>query len=89
MGVFLRADERFAEVSADDMRRRSAINNYPWRRTLLFWCAVVLSIGAVATSFTSTAGGGGLLLCAAMQWTLALKFASDLRVVTRPLAATK
>jgi threonine/homoserine/homoserine lactone efflux protein len=79
--MFTKYDEEFSETAADPMRRLAAITDLTNRRTILFWCACVISLVTIASSFGSKPAGGALALCAAIQWMLVFKFESDLRLL--------
>ena len=79
--MFTKQNLKFEETAADPMRRAVAIADLSNRRAILFWCACVVTLAAVASSFSSKPVGGVLALCAAIQWMLVFKFESDLRLL--------
>ena len=82
--MFKKQDEQFDRMAADPARRRKGIDDLSSRRTLLFWCGVVITLCAFAIFFFSKAGSGGgegLGFAAAVQWILVFKFESDLRLL--------
>jgi len=79
--MFTKHDEKFAETAADTTRRAAAITDLSIRRTILFWCACMVSVATIASSFGSRPAGGAWAFCAAFQWMLVFKFESDLRLL--------
>jgi hypothetical protein len=81
--MFDASDERFAEVAVDPERRLSAIRDLSWRRTILFWCAVVASLVCLPIPYLSGshAIGAGSAFAPAVMWILALKFDTDLKIL--------
>ena len=79
--MFTKYDEKFTEAAADPVRRLAAITDLTSRRACLFWCACVMSLATIASSFGSKPAGGGLAVAAAIQWMLVFKYESDLRLL--------
>ena len=73
-------------MAADPGRRRAAIADLSKRRTILFWCATLITVCAVLSACASGMAGkpavsSALLLCAALEWIVVFKFDSDLRLL--------
>ncbi len=51
--MFARNDDSFAELAVDQERRRALIKDFSRRRTFLFWCAILGSIGFLLSSLIS------------------------------------
>ena len=83
--MFAKQDRQFDEMAADPERRRSGIAAFTSRRNLIFWCAMVVSLLALAGFLIpgglSGQGAGLASYGAAMQWMLVFKFESDLRLL--------
>jgi hypothetical protein len=82
--MFTKQDEQFDQMAADPVRRREGIAGLSWRRNMMFWCALVMTLCALATFFMSvrtSRGGAAIGFAAAVQWMLLFKFESDLRLV--------
>ncbi len=81
--MFQTSDEKFAEAAVDPERLRSAIRSLSWRRTILFWCAVVASLGFLPIPYLSGSHvmGAGSAFSAALIWLLAMKFDTDLKIL--------
>ena len=79
--MFTKQDEKFAETAADPVRRVAAITDLTSRRTILFWCALLITLVMGASSFGGKPASVGLGLCAAIQWAIVFKFESDLRLL--------
>ena len=84
--MFTKQDEQFDQMAADPLRRREGIAGLSRRRNMMFWCAAIMTLCALATFFLSlrTARGGGgaaIGLAAAVHWMLLFKFESDLRLL--------
>jgi hypothetical protein len=86
-----RADNEFVDAAADDIRRQAKIQELTTRRNLFFWIAWVVTVCAllsvVAEIFDTNRGQHGsgvaapLFFAAAMEWMLAHKFDSDVRLL--------
>ena len=78
-------DEYFDMMVANPALRREGIRDLSWRRTLMFWCAVVITLCGLVLLFTSShssgAGAAGLLFAAAMSWISGSKIDSNLRLL--------
>jgi hypothetical protein len=79
--MFTKDDEKFTETAADPARRLSAITDLTCRRTILLWCASVLSLILIASLFGNKPANGALLCSTMMQWIFVFKFESDLRLL--------
>ena len=82
--MFTKQDEEFDQMAADPVRRREGIAGLSWRRNVMFWCAVVMTLYALATFFVlvQTARiGAAIGFAAAVHWMLLFKFESDLRLL--------
>ena len=82
--MFTKFDKWFEETAADPARRRAAIADYSRRRIILFWCAVLSSVCAIAIFLVPShhPGGEGMVgFLAAMMWIVGMKVDSDLRVL--------
>jgi hypothetical protein len=82
--MFTKQDEQLDQMAADPVRRREGIVGLSWRRNVMFWCAVVMTLCALATFFMSlrsARGGAAIGFAAAVQWMLLFKFESDLRLL--------
>jgi len=78
--MFKKSDMRFEEMVFDPARRRAAIADLSWRRTVMFWCAFVAGIGAFGASWSGELRPGGVL-SAAVIIIIFLKWESDLRLL--------
>jgi len=56
--MFTEQDAEFDEITADPIRRRANIADLSKRRTVISWCAVVISISAIAESWSGKGVGG-------------------------------
>jgi hypothetical protein len=91
MKSFDRADDAFIETAVDDVRRPDLIKSTARRRTIMFWCAVVITVCALGIMFATmsdknhnSAGGGvaGVEFgVAVMTWMQVFKCESDLRLL--------
>jgi hypothetical protein len=79
--MFKKYDEQFERTAADPIRRRAAIGDLSRRRTILFWCALVISACAIVGSFSGRSAMAGLCFAAAVQWSILFKFESELRLL--------
>jgi hypothetical protein len=81
--MFNASDERFAETAVDPDRRLSAIRNLSWRRTIMFSCAIVASLGFLPIPYLSGSHvmGAGSAFVTALMWILAMKFDTDLKIL--------
>ncbi len=82
--MFARQDEQFDRMAADPARRRAGIADLSLRRSVLFCCAVVMTLCALMVFFGSnrTSGGGAAIgFGSATMWMLVFKFESDLRLL--------
>lgn len=79
--MFTKHDLRFEETAADPMRRAAAIADLSNRRTIMFWCACIVSLATIASVFGSKSAGGVIGFSAAIQWMLVFKCESDLRLL--------
>ena len=79
--MFKRYDEQFERTAADPLRRRVAIGDLSQRRTILFWCALVIFVCAIVGSFSGKSAMAGLWFAAAVQWSICFKFECDLRLL--------
>ena len=77
--MFNKSDIRFEEMAADPARRRAAIADLSMRRTVIFWCAAVISVCAVASSWSGKSSD--LIFSAAVSVSILFKFESDLRLL--------
>ncbi len=77
--MFTKQDAEFEETAADPMRRRAKIAELSWRRTLIFWCAVVMTAAASMEVWTDKGAGG--VFAAAAGWSICFKLDSDLRLL--------
>jgi hypothetical protein len=91
MKILDKADDKFIQEAVDDKCRPWLIKETSRRRTMLFWCAVLVNVCAIAViifamndKFHNPAGAGVVgIMCAvaAMQWMQVLKNDSDLRLL--------
>ena len=79
--MFIKHDMRFEETAADPIRRAAAIADLSNRRTIMFWCACVVSLATIVSVFGSKSAGGVIGFCAAIQWMLVFKCESELRML--------
>jgi hypothetical protein len=79
--MFKKEDEKFDEIAADPIRRRSAIADRSWRRTLIGSCAWVTSIAALVGILTGGRGAIAGVFCATILWGIFTKEQSDLRLL--------
>jgi hypothetical protein len=78
--MFTKEDKDFDDMAVNPARRRAKISGLSWRRTVIFWCAVVMTIAAIIGSWSGKAGGGQVF-AAAFAWSICLKMESDLRLL--------
>ena len=83
--MFSKYDEKFAEMAANPTLRRAAITDLSGRRTMIFWCAMfmtlLITVCLIISTFESKPVGVGLGFVAALQWIIFFKFDSDLRLL--------
>lgn len=83
--MFTNQDKQFEQMATDPVRRREAIAGLSWRRDVMFWCAVGVTLCALATFFISLqkerGGAAAIGFVATVQWMLLFKFDSDLRLL--------
>jgi hypothetical protein len=81
--MFAKQDEQFDEMAIDPARRREGIADLSSRRTIILWCAVGMTSLALVFFFANRAAGGAAAVgfAAAVQWMLAFKFESELRLL--------
>ncbi len=82
--MFTKQYEKFDQMAADPVRRREGIADLSWRCNVLFWCAVVVTLGAFGTffvSFGSARGGAAIGFAAALEWMVLFRFEGDLRLL--------
>jgi len=77
--MFTKQDTEFDEMAADPIRRRARITDLSWRRTLIFWCAMVMAVAAIFSSWSGK--DAGVIFGAAVAWSIAFKMESDLRLL--------
>jgi hypothetical protein len=78
--MYTKDDKLFEQTAADPVSRRAAIAALSKRHTLIFWCAMVMSVCALAASWGGKASG--LIFSAAVVWSIVFKFESDLRLLS-------
>ena len=84
MRLFKREDTEFVQQGVDDSRRPAAIQQLTRKRNLLFWCAVVTTLCALAIFFIpsrSSGVGAAIGFAAAIHWMLVFKYESELRLL--------
>ena len=83
MKSFAKADDAFIQAAVDDSRRQELIKCTARRQTIMFWCAVVISVCAVLMIFNAhNSGSAGVeFAVAAMTWMQVFKCESDLRLL--------
>ncbi|HZF02009.1 MAG TPA: hypothetical protein VE344_08955 [Methylomirabilota bacterium] len=91
MKSFDQADDAFIAMAVDETRRPDLIKNTSRRRTIIFWCAVVITVCALGMmiaaindkNHNSARGGvvGVEFAVAAMTWMQVFKCESDLRLL--------
>ena len=79
--MFKNNDEEFAEIAADPVRRRAAINDLAGRCKTVSRCAGVASVGLIVATIANPQGSGVLAGCVASLWAIAFKFDTDLRLL--------
>jgi hypothetical protein len=79
--MFKRQDDAFDEIAADPIRRRAKIADLSKRRAIVFWCAVVISVCAIAGIWSGKATATGGIFAAAVSWSIVMKMESDLRLL--------
>jgi threonine/homoserine/homoserine lactone efflux protein len=77
--MFTKFDKRFEQTAAEPARRRAAIADLSKLRTIFFWLAIAMSVIAIASTWNGQASG--LILVAAIIWSIFFKFESDLRLL--------
>lgn len=88
MNSFDKADDAFIQAAADDTMRPALIKSTARRRTLLFWCAVVITLCALGMIFAelnnranNSEVAGVEFGVAVMTWMQVFKCESDLRLL--------
>jgi hypothetical protein len=87
MKSFDKADEAFIQMAVDDSSRPELIKETSRKRTIIFWCAVLISVCALGMIFAEinakkASGVAGVeFAVAAMTWMQVLKIESDLRLL--------
>ena len=83
--MFHKQDVEFDQMAADPARRREGIADLSWRRNVMFWCAVLMTLCALVTFFISLrvdrGGAAAVGFAAAVQWMLLFKFEADLKLL--------
>lgn len=79
--MFHKQDSAFDEIAVNPRRRAAAIKSLSSRRNILFWLACFTTLLIIPASFGSPNGAGTTAFCAVIQWMLAFKFESDLRLL--------
>ena len=79
--MFKNNDVAFAEIAADPVRRRAAINDLAGRCKTVSRCAGVASVGLIVATIANPQGSGVLAGCVASLWAIAFKFDTDLRLL--------
>jgi hypothetical protein len=79
--MFKNNDEEFAEIAADPVRRRAAINDLTGRCRTVSRCAGVASGALIVATIANPQGTGVLAGCVAGLWAIAFKFDTDLRLL--------
>jgi hypothetical protein len=77
--MFTKQDERFDQMTFDPTLRRAKIADLSMRRTIIFWCAIVM-VGAIAEMWNGHGATGGVF-AAAVIWGICFKMDSDLRLL--------
>ena len=80
--MFTKTDEKFAAFAADASRRQVMIASRQNCRTIIFWCAVVMTGLDLVAMWTNARGIAGFTFGALVQWMLVFKFDSDVRLLT-------
>ena len=79
--MFIKEDETFTRTATDPFRRRESIADLTRRRKILFWCALLMSVGLCVSSYIGKPMGVGLAFATAVQWMLVFKFESEIRLL--------
>ena len=80
--MFNQADEKFAAFAADASKRREMISSRQLSRTVLFWCAVILTACDLLGGWFGGRTLGLLTTATVIQWVIVFKFDSDVRLLT-------
>jgi len=78
-------DKRLEQAAADPAQRRAAIADFTRQRFVLFCCALVLTVGAVAMRFTPTRSPHTAQLIAigaVLLWIVVFRVVAHLRALT-------
>jgi uncharacterized membrane protein len=88
MKSFDQSDDAFIQMAVDDLHRPELIKITARKRTILFWCAMLITVCALVIIFAETSGkphGSGVAGVAfagvAMSWMLVIRCESDLRLL--------
>jgi hypothetical protein len=79
--LFKNNDQEFAEIAADPVRRRAAINDLADRCRTVSRCAGFASVAMIVATVANPQGTGVLAGCVAGLWAIAFKFDTDLRLL--------
>jgi uncharacterized membrane-anchored protein len=79
--MFIKEDETFTRTATDPIRRRASIADLTRRRRILFWCAILVSVGLCVSSYVGKSMNVGLAFAAAIQWMICFKFESEIRLL--------
>jgi len=77
--MFTKHDERFDQMTFDPTLRRATIAALSKRRTIIFWCAIVMTVCAFPEMWSGKGTGG--VFAAAVMCSIGLKMESDLRLL--------
>jgi hypothetical protein len=88
MKSFDKADDAFIQAAVDNTRRSELIRNTSYRRTKMFWGAVIITACALVIFFIEATGKthspelpGAMFFVAVMNWMQVFKCESDLRLL--------
>jgi hypothetical protein len=79
--MFTKQDFEFDEMAADPIRRRAKIADLSWRRAMIFWCAMIVSVCAILELWRGSTAAAGGVFAAAVNFSICFKMESDLRLL--------
>ena len=79
--MYKKQDDEFDEMAADPARRRAGIADYSKRRTLMYWCAMVVMVCAIVAMLLGEKWATMGVFCAAFSWSAFTKMDCDLRLL--------
>ena len=77
--MLTKEDNKFADMAADPIRRRTAIAGLSKRLTMMFWCSMLMAVLALLECWNGKATDA--ILGAAVFFSICFKVESDLRLL--------